>query len=431
MPPTRVSAEQAAARLAPRDTLAVPLGPGQPVALLHALGERDDWEALTVFTALLVDVFRVFTKPGVQLRSGFFGPLERAWAAQGHDVQFVPADFRRFARIGEAMRPRVMATAAAPGLRAGEVSLSLHAGATVEALRACGRDPERLLVVECNTRLPRTHGLPPEHTHALALDEIDLLIETDRAPFVLGEGEPGEVEKRIAEHALAFVDDGATLQTGIGGIPNQIVTALAQGPYGDFGIHSEMFTTSLMHLHEAGKVTNRKGVYDGVSIATFAAGTLELYDWLDENPAVRFLPVDAVNAPGVIARNREMVSINGALAVDLYGQVAADTLQGAQFSGIGGHEDFTAGAGRGVHGRSLICLPSTSAGKEGPVSRIVAGLPPSMTATTPRHQVDVVVTEHGAAELAGKTVAERAEALLAVADPELREKLREEFAAFG
>lgn len=412
-----------------RDTLAVPLGPGQPSAFLHALGERDDFEDLCAFGALLIDWFPLFTRPGVRLLSGFFGSIERALREQGHDVHFIPSDFRRFALIAERLHPRVMATAAAPPDEHGRLSLSLHAGATVAELHRCGRDPDRLLVVEANPNLPRTLGLPPEHPHSLSLDEIDVLVESDGPAFTLPEAEPDEAEQTIAAYAREFVVDGSTLQTGIGGIPSAIATALAEGSGGDYGIHSEMFTTGLMRLHEAGKVSNKKGSYDGVSICTFAAGTAELNAWLDGQEAVRFLPVEAVNDAAAIARNRDIVSVNGALAVDLDGQVAADSIAGRQYSGIGGHEDFIAGAGLSGHGRSLVCMTSTASPGGNHVSRIVADLPPGTLVTTPRHQVDVVITEHGVAELSGRTAEERAEALIRIAHPDFRDELREQHRA--
>jgi len=185
-----------------------------------------------------------------------------------------------------------------------------------------------------------------------------------------------------------------------------------------------MFTDGLMHLHRAGKVSNRKGLHDGVSIVTFAMGTRVLYDWLVGNEAVRFLPADQVNEPGLIALNRRVISINGALAVDLVGQVVADRIGEREHSGIGGHEDFVTGAAFSEDGRSLICLPSTANTATGRISRIVAGFPLGTCITTPRHQVDVIVTEYGTAELAGKTEAERVSALVAIAHPAVRDALR-------
>jgi acyl-CoA hydrolase len=419
-----MSLEEAAALVRDVDTLAVPLGPGQPSGFLRALGARESFRDLHVFAALLVDLNPLFTRPGVRLSSGFFGPVERGLRDTGRDVHFVPADFRRFALLARRMAPRVMATAAAPPDANGRLSLSLHAGATVEELHRCGRDPSRLLVVEVNRALPRTRGLPPEHPHGFHLDEIDVLVESDRPVITLPETKADAAEERIATHAHRFIPDGATLQTGIGGVPDRIARLLAEGPGGDYGIHTEMFTDGLMQLHRVGKVTNRKGLHDGYSVATFAMGSRALYDWLDENEAVRFLPVDETNDPGKIARNRRMISINGALSVDLMGQVVADRIGGREHSGIGGHEDFVTGAAFSEGGRSLICLPSSARTPAGLVSRIVDRFPSGACVTTPRHQVDVVITEHGAAELAGKTAGERAKALIEIAHPAVRDALR-------
>jgi acyl-CoA hydrolase len=264
------------------------------------------------------------------------------------------------------------------------------------------------------------------------VDEIDVIVESDREPFVLAEVEPSAADRAIAEHVRALVPDGATLQTGIGGIPSTVVGLLADGDGGDYGIHSEMFTTGLMQLDRAGKVSNRnKGQFDGVSVTTFAAGTADLYTWLHENHEVAFLPVDVVNAPDVIARNRSMITINGALCVDLHGQVVADTIGGRQFSGIGGHEDFIAPSGLSLDDRSLVCLRSTSVVDGVTISRIMPALPEGWIVTTPRHQLDLVVTEHGIAHLRGRTVRERACALAEIAAPEFREDLRAHAARRG
>jgi acyl-CoA hydrolase len=416
--------EDAVAALRPRDTLGLPLGPGQPTAFLHALSGRDDWEDLVVSGALLCDLFEVFTKPGVHYRSGFFGPAERFLLASGADVQFIPADFRRFEPIAEQLRPRVFATLAAPPDAAGYMSLGLHAGGTFHTLHQAGADADRILIVEVNPQCPRTLGIPPDFPHALHVDEADIVVESDRPLFVLPEAEPTDVDRAIAANVDPFVVDGSTLQTGIGGIPGAVISLLAEEPGGDYGIHSEMFTTALMKLHEAGKVSNlRKGIYEGHSITTFAAGTAELNAWLDGNELVRFLPVSVVNAPDVIARNRRMVTINSAIAVDLFGQVVADTIDGQQYSGIGGHEDFVGAPGLELDDRSLLCLPSTSTVNGETRSRIVPRLPAGSIVTTPRHQLDVVVTEHGVAELRGLTVVERARALARIAHPDFREEL--------
>ncbi|MCU1468839.1 MAG: acetyl-CoA hydrolase [Actinomycetia bacterium] len=427
-----MSAADAAALVRPSDTLAIPLGPGAPGGFLHALGTRDDWQALEVFGALLLDLYSVFTKPGVHLRSGFFGPAERVLRDSGANVEFIPADFRRFVTIAEQFAPRVMTTAAAPPDEHGFMSLSLHAGATVGELHRAARDPDRLVIVETNEQLPHTLGIPPEFLHALHVDEVDVIVCDGVAPYALPEEVPSDVDRTIAGFAQEFVVDGCTLQTGIGGIPSTIVEVLAGGSGGNYGIHSEMFTTGLMHLHQAGKVTNaRKGEYVGLSICTFALGTAELYAWLDHNADVRFLPVEVVNAPDAIARNHHVVSINGALVVDLFGQVVADRLGNKQFSGIGGHEDFLAQSGLDLTDRSLVCMPSTAVSGGETVSRIVSSLTPGSTVTSPRHQIDVVITEYGPAELRGRTVRERALALAEIAHPDFRDELRHAAATAG
>jgi acyl-CoA hydrolase len=328
-----------------------------------------------------------------------------------------------------------MVSAAATPDEKGWCSLSLHAGGTAGEMKRAADDPGRLLIVEVSPRFPHTYGIPaaaaaakrssPEYSyqHALHLDEIDILVESDAAPFPLVDPPPGEAEKAIARYAGAYVEDGDTLQTGIGAIPSAIAAMLAEGDGGDYGVHSEMFTTGLMQLHEAGKVTNRKGQFDGLSVATFCAGTEQLYEWLDNNQDVAFLPVEIVNSPDVIGRNREMVTINGAMAIDIQGQVIADTIGGAQYSGIGGHEDFVAGPALSLEAKSLLCFPSTLEVDGELRSRIVPWFDAGAVITTPRHQVDVIVTEYGAAELQGKTVHQRGEALASIAHPDFRDEL--------
>ena len=243
----------------------------------------------------------------------------------------------------------------------GWCSLSLHAGATFDEFIRAAADPDRVAIVEVNPNAPRTQGLLPEHPHAIHVDQIDVLVESDRPMFTLPEDEPDDLDRRIAAFVQSYIADGSTLQTGIGGIPSTIASMLAAGDGGDYGVHSEMFTTGLMRLHQAGKVTNaRKGQFDGLSITTFALGTPELNEFLDGNDEVRFLPAQVVNAPEIIARNRRMVTINGALTIDLWGQAVADTLGGRQFSGIGGHEDFVSVAGFDLEDRSILCLRSTA-----------------------------------------------------------------------
>jgi acyl-CoA hydrolase len=418
----KATPDEAAAELRPYDTLCLPLGPGQPPRFLEALGRRTDWEELRIIGSLLSVLSDVFTHPNVHYLSAFYGPIERILRDSGANIGFTPADFRRGIPLIATAKPRVIATAAAPPDADGYCSLSLHAGATVAELHFAAAEADRVVVVEVSENFPRTFGATPEQ-HRLHVDEIDILVESDAAPIVIEDTPATDVDRAIAAHVSGFVPDGATLQTGIGSIPSVVAALLAEGDGGDYGIHSEMFTTGLMQLHESGKVTNRKGQWDGLSVATFAAGTRRLYDWLHENRDVAFLPVDLVNSPETISRNRRCVTINGALAVDIHGQVVADTIGGAQYSGIGGHEDFVSVPALSLDARSLLCLPATLTVGGEKRSRIVPWFPAGTVVTTPRHQVDVVVTEYGAAELQGLTVHQRGQALAAIADPDFRDDL--------
>jgi acyl-CoA hydrolase len=423
--PTVCTPDEAVAMVRPVDAIGFGLGPANPDTLLSALGGRDDWQDLQLGGALCLNFYEVFTRPGVSYRCGFFGPAERLLHSMGHTVELVPGGFRQFAPILAKFSPRVMMAQTAPPDDQGNVNLSLHFGATRPELLRAGEDPDRLLIMEVNPNLPRTASLPPQFDNTIPLDLVDVLVETNAVPFALPDAPTDEVDAAIARNALAYMKHGSTLQTGIGAIPNIVATELAKGPLGGFGIHSEMFTNGLMRLHQAGKVANdAKGVFDGVSVTTFALGSPELYGWLDGNQDVAFLPVETVNDPTVIAQNHNLVSINGALSVDLYGQVVADSIEGRQISGVGGHEDFVAAAELHLDAHSLICLHSTAVHDGEPVSRIVGLLPEGSVVSTPRHHTGVVITEYGAAELTGLTVRERAHLLVDIAHPDFRDGLR-------
>ena len=430
--PITCTVEEAVALVRPADTIGFGLGPANPDTFLSALGAVEEWQDLQLGGALCLNLYEVFTRPGVRYRCGFFGPAERLLHAAGHRVELVPGAFRQMAPILAKFAPRIMVAQAAPPDGDGRVNLSLHMGATRPELIRAGEDPDRLLLVEVNPNLPRTRSLPPDYDNTLPLDLVDVLVETDAVPFALEEAPTDDVDEAIARHALSFVKQGSTLQTGIGSIPNVVASELANGPLGGFGVHSEMFTTGLMRLHQAGKVTNTaKGIFDGVSVTTFALGTSELYGWLDQNADVAFLPVEVVNDPTVISRNAELVTINGALSVDLYGQVVADSIDGRQISGVGGHEDFVAGAELHLESHSLICLRSTALRDGETVSRIAGVLPEGSVVSTPRHHTGVVITEYGVAELTGLTVRERAHLLVDIAHPDFRTDLRKVADALG
>jgi len=429
--PRNCTPDEAVAALEPRDTVGFGLGPANPDAFLTALGRRDDWEDLVLGGALLLNYYEVLTNKSVSYRCGFFGPAERMLLAQGANIELVPGGFRQFAPILRRYDPRVMVVQGAPP-EDGAINLSLHLGATRDELLLAGSDPDRLLIVEVNPNLPRTCSLPPEFTNTVPLDLVDVVVEADGMPYTLPEMPPDDIDRAIAEEARSFVGDGATLQIGIGAVPNMVARLLASEPGGGYGVHSEMFTDGLMELHLAGKVTNdAKSIYNGVSITTFALGSNKLYRWLDRNQQVAFVPVQVVNDPTVIAENHAFVSINGALSVDLYGQVVADAIDGKQISGVGGHEDFVAGAEMRLDDHSLVCIRSTAVANGVTRSRIVALLPEGSVVSTPRHHTGVVITEYGTADLAGRTVHERAAALAEIAHPDFRDGLREAASTLG
>ena len=209
---TRVcTVEEAVGLLRPVDSIGFGLGPANPDTFLTALGQRNDWQDLQVGGALCLNLYDVFTKPGVSYRCGFFGPAERVLQSMGHKVELVPGGFRQFAPILARFAPRVMVVQAAPDDGSGAVNLSLHIGATRPELLRAGRDPDRLLIVEVNTNLPRTASLPPEFDNTIPLDVVDVVVETDGTPFALPDSVPDDIDAAIAGHALTYVREGSTL----------------------------------------------------------------------------------------------------------------------------------------------------------------------------------------------------------------------------
>jgi acyl-CoA hydrolase len=406
------------------DMIAAPIATGQPATFLSALGDRNDYRNLTIFSGLLIEPYALFQRSGVRLISGFFGPIERTLKALGAQVEYLPADFLGWERYAATAAPRVVVSTLAPMDKHGFLSFGLHAGASFNSFIAAARDPQRLAIGEVCADMPHVLGLGQYGAHRIHISEIDYIIESDRPIFELPETPVTDADRAIASFIEELISDGATLQIGIGAIPNIVAQLLAAGKKADFGIHTEMLVDGIMQLHQAGKVTNHKGIYDGFSVATFAAGSRALYRWMDRNPEVRLLPVAQVNDPAMIRRNRCMVSINGALAVDLTGQVMADTIGPYQYSGVGGHELFVIGAHDSPGGKSIICLHSTASVKGHTVSSVTSTLPVGTPVTTPRHHVQYVVTEYGVAHLGMLTAEKRREALIAIAHPDFRGQLR-------
>ena len=418
-----LSAEQAAQLVHSNDSIGFGIITGTPMAMMKALSLRTDWEDLRVSGGLVLGTFDLFRHPHVHYRASFYGGAERQFVKEGADTQHIPSFFRHYGLLIQHLHPRVMMAPASMPDAQGRVSLSLYNGAHLEELLRAGRDPDRVLIVECSPHFPRTHALEG-HANHLDLADVDAVVYTDEYPTVFP-NDPGTPEDfAMAEHAATYIKNGSTLQTGIGAVPNLVAQALVRGDGGDYGVHSEMFTDGLYQLIAAGKVTNhKKSINPGVSVITFAAGTREMYDFIDDNPVIGVAPVFYTNDPHVIAQNHRMVSINSALEVDLHGQIVADAIGPRQYSGVGGHQDFVEGTSLSLEHTSLICLQSTAVVDGQLRSRIIGDMTPYSVVTSPRQLAGVIVTEYGAADLRGLTVRERAEALVGIAHPQFRDEL--------
>jgi acetyl-CoA hydrolase len=273
----------------------------------------------------------------------------------------------------------------------------------------------KLVIAEINPRMPRTHGDAFVH-----YSRLDRCVHVDHAIPELAAEPLNETARAIGRHVAGLVRDGDTLQLGIGAIPNAVLGELRN--HRDLGVHTEMFSDGVVDLVEAGVVTNaRKTLHRGKLVTSFVMGTKRLYDFVDDNAGIEMHPSHYVNDPAIVAKNHGMVAINSALAVDLTGQVAADSIGPTIYSGVGGQVDFVRGAARAEDGRPILALPSTA--KDGAVSRIVVELAAGSGVTTSRSDVHFVVTEHGIAELHGKSIAQRVRALVAIAHPKFRDEL--------
>ncbi len=420
----RLDVEAAAGLIAARDTVLCGFAAGQPVGILEALGARGDLEQVVVYTGLLIRPYAMLQHPKIRVVSGFFGPIERAARALGTPVEYLPADFHGLERLALRMKPRVVLAVTSPPDAEGWLSFGITAGASYRPFLEAAREPGRLALAELNPRVPFVRGIPELGGNRVHVSEVDGVVEHEAELVTLPVAEATPEELEIARQVTTLVEEGSTLQFGIGAIPDEIARRLATGTAGDLGIHTEMISDGVVHLHRAGRVTNQKGLYDGVTVGTFALGSQALYDWLGSCPDVRMLPVSAVNDPALHRRLRRFVSINGALAIDLAGQVAADHIGGRQYSGVGGHEAFVMGASEAPAGKSILCLRSTATVGGQSISTIVPRLPPGTTVTTPRHHVQWVVTEHGAVDLSVLGDRSRTEALIALAHPDHRGALR-------
>lgn len=273
----------------------------------------------------------------------------------------------------------------------------------------------KMTIAEVNPRMPRVFGDSFIH-----LSNIDALVEVDYALPTIERSQISLVHKQIGANVASLIPDGATLQLGIGMLPDAILSQL-QGKR-DLGIHSELFSDGVIALVERGVITNeRKTLHPGKIVAGFLFGSAALYDFVHDNAMIELHPSEYVNDPFIIAQNEKMVAINSAIEVDLTGQVCADSIGPEFYSGIGGQMDFVRGAARSKGGKAIIALPATAKGDQ--VSRIVAQLKPGAGVVTSRGDVHHVVTEFGVADLHGKSIRERSKALINIAHPKFREEL--------
>lgn len=289
-------------------------------------------------------------------------------------------------------------------------------GVSVDIVKAA-TEAARYVIAEVNPQMPRTLGDCVIH-----LDEVDAIVFGGKAIPELKAGELDEVSKKIGEYAASLIEDGSTLQMGIGSIPNAVLANLDDKK--DLGIHTEMFSDGVLPLIEKGVINNKKKTLHRKKIITsFVMGTKKLYDFVDNNPMIEFHPSEYTNDPFIIAQNEKMVAINSALEVDLTGQVCADSIGHRFFSGIGGQVDFVRGAARSKGGKPIIALPSTAKG--GTLSRIVVQLSEGAGVVTTRGDVHYVVTEYGVAYLHGKSIRQRTLSLINIAHPKFRKDLLE------
>ncbi|HKE72435.1 MAG TPA: acetyl-CoA hydrolase/transferase C-terminal domain-containing protein [Acidimicrobiales bacterium] len=411
--PDPVPAEAVLDHLEDGADVIVPLANGEPVSVLDAVEA-----GATRFRGVRIhQMHALHDRPYLHgtMRehllhvSYFLSPITRP-AFYERGCELVPNNFSEVPRLlRETTRCSLVAAAAAPMDRHGYFSLGTNCDYVASFI---GRVP---FFLEVNARMPRTFGRNQVHA-----SQVVGWTPVDRPLVEVAPHEPDEVARAIAAHVAERIPDGATLQTGIGGIPNALLERLRD--HRDLGVHTELLSDGLIDLVERGVITGtRKRLRTGKIVGTFALGTRVLYDFLDENPAVEMLPVDHVNDPRVISQEDCFVSINATTEVDLVGQCASETVAGRYWSSSGGQADFARGAMYSPHGRGFVVLPSTAAG--GTLSRIRTTLTEGSMVTTIKNTVDQIVTEYGVAEMRGRSISERARALIAVAHPAFRDEL--------
>ncbi|MBX7148001.1 4-hydroxybutyrate CoA-transferase [bacterium] len=414
----------------PTDTLAVPLASGQPLALLEALAERSDWEHLEIFCGLLLNPHPILLNPKVFIKSGFYGPIERLMNAQGMHMEYIPLSFTGIEDYAIKTKPRVVAAVLSQPDSEGFCTFGTHGAAVYRPFIEALDDPKRIAIAEINATMPVVYGDSLHGDNKVHISKLKYSYEVNYPQPQMSTFSVSPEDEAIAEHVVKLVEEGDTLQFGIGAIPNLIAEKLAQSSKGNFGIHSELVSDGFLKLCKAGKITNHsKGIFPNRSVFAFAFGSQELYDFLDERNGHNkrssvCLPVSVVNEPYLMAQNQHMVSINSGLMIDFAGQVCSEAIGLKQYSGVGGQLSFVQGANQARHGKSIICLKSTANLDGKLISNIYPTLPQGSLISTPRHYTQYIVTEYGVANLYGVSDEKRAEKLIAIAHPGFKESLR-------
>jgi len=409
-----MSADEALKRVGDNDRVVLGHACGEPPTLVDALVARASELRNVEIVHMVAMGPAKYAQPGMEKsfrhNSLFVGASTRKAISEGRAL-YTPCFFSEIPRLfmWGILPVDVTLMQVSPPDAEGFCSLGVSVDYTLASARS-----DRVTIAQMNRFMPRTLG---ERIH---LDEIDCIVEKDEPIIELKPPNIGDKEKAIGENVSKLIEDGSTLQLGIGAIPDAVLLFLKDKK--DLGIHSEMFSDGVVSLAEAGVITNRKKTINtGKFIATFLMGTRKLYDFVNNNPDVVMHPVDYTNDPYIIGQHDKMISINSALQVDMMGQVNAEMIGRNQFSGVGGQLDFVRGASRSKGGKSIIALPSTASG--GKLSRIVLELDRGAAVTTSRNDVHFIVTEHGVAELRGKSIRDRTRALIAIAHPDFRDSL--------
>ncbi|MDN5337900.1 MAG: hypothetical protein PWQ20_970 [Thermotogaceae bacterium] len=406
-------------------TVVVGMTPMEPqlfLSKLHLIASRV--KNVSVFTCLNSRDYEFYLNKEYESsfdnNSWFFGPSNRKSVDNGlRMVTYVPNNLHQAGiNLIDSREIDIFVGVASPMDKNGFFTLSASVVYEKDVL-----ENAKTVVLEVNENAPRTHGDTQVH-----INEVDMIVEADYQLPEAALVEPSDIERRIGENIIELIEDGSTLQLGIGGIPNSVAKFLNNKK--DLGIHTEMFTETMVDLFLEGVITNKKkSLWPGKFVCTFAYGTKRLYDFVDDNPCVFFLRGKYVNNPDVISQNEKMVSINTALMVDLTGNVCSEAIGFRHYSGTGGQLDTHRGAVKSKNGKGIIALRSTA--KKNTVSTIVPYLPSGSPVTIPRQDIDYVVTEFGIAHLRGKTVKERVKELINIAHPDFRNWLESEAKKIG